>query len=210
MAGKLLTYGILLALVMAGASACVNDIKEVEALHQKNIGVEVARDIKTYYYGANGHIKGVLTAPLLYRYMRDTPYMVLDKGLKVEFYNDSMEIQSVLTAKKGEYYENTSNITVRDSVVVVSQGGKQLETSVLHWDPEAQQFYTDSPATVTTPTQNIFALRGLVAPPDISWYKLHQTSGELKMDSGYLGPGPAPDTTAPQLPGDTITQRPGT
>jgi len=205
----LLSFGILL-LVCAG---CVNDIKQVEALHQRSIGVEVAKDIKTYYYGTNGHIRGLLTAPWLYRYMKDTPYMVLDHGLRVDFYNDSMQVQSVLTAKRGEYYENSSNIVVKDSVVVTTEGGKKLETSELYWDPTRQQFYTDKPATLTTPTQTIFARNGLVAPPDISWYKFKSASGELKMDSGYLSPTSPPDSTSKipnRVPEDTVTQRPGT
>lgn len=198
----LLSFGALL-LLWAG---CVNDIKQVEALHQRTIGVEVAKDIKTYYYGANGHIKGLLTAPWLYRYMKDTPYMVLDHGLRVNFYNDSMQLQSVLTAKRGEYYENSNNITVKDSVVVTTQDGKRLTTSVLHWDPVRQQFFTDAPATLVTPAQTIFAQNGLEAPPDISWYKFKKTSGELKVDSGYLSP--TPDSLAP-VPGETPASPPG-
>ena len=215
-------YLSVLGVLLLSAAGCVNDIKQVEALHTRSVGVEVAKDIKTYYYGVNGHIKGVLTAPWLYRYMKDTPYMVLDHGLRVDFYNDSMQLQSVLTAKRGEYYENTSDITVSDSVVVTTQTGKRLSTSVLHWDPNRQQFYTDSPATLVTPTQNILARSGLEAPPDISWYKFKNASGELKMDSGYLSPTPdslsgdsaAHPGAAPASPGvsprDTVKAAPRT
>lgn len=205
---------------------CVNDLKQVEALHERSVGVEVAKNIKTYYYGQTGQLKGLLTAPLLYRYMKDTPYMVMDHGLRVDFYNDSMQVQSVLTAKKGEYFENSANIVVRDSVVVTTiQSGKKLETSELHWDPDKQQFYTNKPATLTLPTRTVFAQNGLVAPPDISWYRLFQVSGNLKMDSGYLSRGATGDSMrqdstarvdsiSPLMPGknfrDTTTQRPGT
>jgi LPS export ABC transporter protein LptC len=210
------------------SSGCVNDLKKVEALNERGPGVEVAKQIKTYYYGANGNLKGVLTAPVLYRYVQDTPHMLLDSGLRVDFYNDSMQVQSVLTAKKGEYFENTNNISVRDSVKVVSMGGKRiLRTQVLYWDPKKQQFYTNVPATMTTPTQTILAARGLIAPADLSWYKFMQASGELQMDTGYFSPAPR-DTasmTAPPEPRrapvspvpkdtvkvkDTTTQRPGT
>lgn len=187
-------------------SGCVNDLKKIESLGKKNVGVEVAQDIKTYYYGANGHLKGILTSPVMYRYVRDTPYMVMDEGLKVDFYNDSLQIQSVLTAKKGEYWENTNNILVKDSVVVTSMGGKRiLKTNELFWDPKNQQFYTHSLATLTTPEQTIIGKNGLVAPADLSWYKFFNTSGEMKVDSGYFSPSPAVDSTK-----DTTTQKPGT
>jgi LPS export ABC transporter protein LptC len=193
------------------AAGCVNDLKTVEALNEKGIGVEVAKNIKTYYYGSNGNLKGLLTAPVLYRYLRDTPLMQLDEGLRVDFYNDSLQVQSVLTARKGEYYENTNNIVVRDSVVVTTDDGKRLETDELHWDPKQQQFYTDKPATLTTPRQTIFARHGLVAPPDISWYKFRQASGQLKVDSAYFSsPADSAAGSAPPNGQDTATQRPGT
>jgi LPS export ABC transporter protein LptC len=197
---------VVLLVLLAG---CVNDLKKVEALSERGTGVEVAKNIKTYYYGPAGKLKGVLTAPVLYRYVRDTPYMVLDSGLRVDFYNDSDAVQSILTAKEGRYYEQSNNIIVRDSVKVVSMGGRRiLRTQELFWDPKKQQFYTHDPATLTTPTQTILARQGLIAPADLSWYKFMQASGELKVDSGYMAPA-APPAAAPGSK-DTVTQRPGT
>lgn len=213
-------YLVLFVILSAG---CVNDIKKVEALSERGTGVEVARNIKTYYYGPTGRLKGVLTAPVLYRYVQDTPYIVLDSGLRVDFYNDSEKVQSILTAKEGRYYERSNNIIVKDSVKVVSMGGRRiLQTRQLFWDPKKQQFYTHDPATLTTPAQTIVARQGLIAPADLSWYKFMQASGELKVDSGYMAPRPdtaaakgrsGPPKAAPGNPPavrDTPTQRPGT
>ena len=187
-------------------SGCINDLKKIEALSKKNVGVEVAQNIKTYYYGPNGHLKGILTSPVMYRYVRDTPYMIMNEGLQVDFYNDSLRIESILTAKKGEYWENTNNIVVKDSVVVTSMGGKRiLRTDELFWDPKNQQFYTHSLATLITPEQTITGKNGLTAPADLSWYKFFNTSGEMKVDSNYFSPSPATDSLR-----DTTTQKPGT
>lgn len=189
-------------------SGCVNDLKKIEALGKKNVGIEVAQNIRTYYYGSSGHLKGILTAPVMYRYVRDTPYMVMNQGIHVDFYNDSLQIQSVLTAKKGEYWENTNNIVVEDSVVVTSMGGQRiLRTDKLFWDPKSQQFYTHSPATLTTPGQTIIGQNGLTAPADLSWYKFFNTSGEMKVDSNYLSPSSPSDSLTSR---DTTTQKPGT
>lgn len=186
-------------------SSCVNDLEKVKALSEKGSGVEVAREVKTYYYGPNGKLKGILTAPVLYRYMRDTPYMDLDSGLKVNFYNDSLQLQTILTAKKGRYFEKSNDIVVRDSVVVTTVDGKKLLTEELHWDPKKQQFYTDSPARLITASQDLTGEYGLVAPADLSWYKFMSASGELKMDSTYSMGAPADSTvvdstTPPPLP----------
>lgn len=167
-------------------SSCVNDLKKVEALSDKGAGVEVAKDIQTYYYGPNGNLKGILKAPVLYRYMKDTPRTELDSGLTVDFYNDSLQVQSVLTAKKGLYFERTNDITVRDSVVVTTIDGKKLLTDELHWDPKKERFYTDKPARLITPEQDLTGKYGLVAPADLSWYKFLSASGDIKMDSSYF------------------------
>lgn len=197
-----------LAFALFLCSGCVNDLKKIEALGKKNVGIEVAKDIKTYYYGVNGHLKGILKAPVMYRYVKDTPYMVMNQGLHVDFYNDSLQIQSVLTAKKGEYWENTNNIVVEDSVVVTSMGGQRvLKTNKLFWDPKNQQFYTHSPATLTTPGQTILGQNGLTAPSDLSWYKFFNTSGTMKVDSNYFSKSPSSDSLNHK---DTITQKPGT
>lgn len=176
-------------------SSCVNDLKKVQELSEKGSGVEVARGVKTYYYGPNGSVKGILTAPVLYRYLRDTPYMLLDSGLKVDFYNDSLQLQTILTAKKGKYFEKTNDIVVWDSVVVNTVDGKKLLTDELNWDPKKQQFYTDKPARLITPSQDLTGKYGLEAPGDLSWYKFRSASGDLKMDSSFQS-GTAEDSTS--------------
>lgn len=158
--------------------------------------MEVARGVKTYYYGPNGNVKGILTAPVLYRYLSDTPYMLLDSGLKVDFYNDSLQLQTILTAKKGKYFEKTNDIVVRDSVVVTTVDGKKLLTDELHWDPKKQQFYTDKPARLITASQDLTGKYGLVAPGDLSWYKFRSASGALKMDSAFQSAPEADSTVA--------------
>lgn len=190
----MLKYLVTLFVGLLVCSSCVNDLKKVRALSEKGLSVEVARGVKTYYYGPNGNLKGILSSPVLYRYLRDTPYMLLDSGLKVDFYNDSLQLQSILTAKKGWYYEKTNDIVVRDSVVVVTVEGRRLLTDELYWDPKKQQFYTDKPARIITPTQDLTGKYGLVAPGDLSWYTFHSVSGSL-VDSTFRSAG-QPDSTA--------------
>lgn len=203
-------------------SSCVNDLNKVKALSEKGSGVEVARDIKSYYYGPNGNLKGILTAPVLYRYLRDTPYTLMDSGLKVDFYNDSLQLQSILTARKGQYFEKTSDIIVSDSVVVTTMDNKKLLTDELRWDPKRQEFYNNKPTRIITASQDLYGI-GLTAPADLSWYKFDSVSGLLTMkdvfpenadstriDSAANHPGPASKPAPPpsaSKPIDT-TQRP--
>ncbi len=184
---RLLSYCILL-LNLTSLGSCVNNMEEINALNSdNNTKVEVAKHIETYYYGTDGMLKGIMTAPVLYRYMTDTPYIKLNEGLKVKFYKDSLQLESVLTAKKGMYYENSNVIVVSDSVVVTTRDNKKLETDILHWDPKKQQFYTDQPVKLTTPSQVIYGKDGLVAPPNLEWYQFNKASGDIKVDSSFTG-----------------------
>src|SRR5690625_1140061 len=159
---------------------------EVNALNnEKDTKVEIAHDIKIDYFGTNGLLKGILTAPVLYRYHGDTPYVHLPNSLKVDFYKDSLQLQSVLTAKEGFYYVNTNKITVKDSVVLTTQDGKMLETDVLHWNPKKKRFYTHHPVKLTTPTEVIHGENGLTAPPDFSWYRFYRASGDIQIDTSF-------------------------
>lgn len=169
-------------MLLCFSMGCVNDIKKVESLSRKSIGIEVARDINSYYYGPKGQLKGHLTSPILYHYLVDTPYTIMNQGLRVEFYNDSMQVSSVLTARIGKYYENTSDILVQDSVVLINNKGERLDCQELHWDPRKQQFYTDKPVRITTPSEIIYG-QNLTAPEDFSWYKLGSTSGQIQADT---------------------------
>ncbi len=169
-------------------SSCVNNMEEVRELNDANsTKIEIAHHIETHYYSETGLLQGIMTAPVLYRYMSDTPYIKLPDGLKVKFYNDSLQLQSILTAKEGIYYEKTNDITVKDSVVVTTRDGKMIETEILHWDPRKQQFYTNKPVKLTTPSQVIFGQNGLVAPPDLSWYQFNKASGDIRVDSSFTG-----------------------
>lgn len=182
------------------AVSCVNDLKTVEELNATETGVEVAKDVETFYYGPGGRLKGRLTAPLLHRYMLDTPVVELNHGLRVDFYNDSLQLQSILTAKKGRYWENSNDIIVSDSVVVRNREGKRLDCEELHWDPKKQQFFTDKPALVTTADRTFYGANGLVANQDFTWYELRNLKGTMIMDSTFLAPPADSTATADTTP----------
>ena len=163
----------------------MNDVHEVERLNRQSIEVEVAHNIMSYY-SRDGKVNARLTAPLLYRYLNRQPYVVLNKGLRVEFFNDSLKVTSVLTAKKGAYFSTTSKMEVSDSVVVVNNKGERLECQELEWDAGKQQFTTDRPVKIITATETIFG-DGLRANQDFTWHEIiHPHNSLIRMSSGKL------------------------
>ncbi|GAA4301179.1 LPS export ABC transporter periplasmic protein LptC [Compostibacter hankyongensis] len=171
---KILSCLVLFCICCGG---CENDLQQVQQLNTRDIGVEVAKNIETYYYSANGQIKAKMTAPQLHRYMKNPPYMEINNGLRVDFYNDSLQVESILTAKKGYFNEGNNEMWVKDSVVVINREGRRLDCQDLYWDAKKQQFYTHNPATITSPTEVLYGRNGLTANQDFSSYQILHTSG---------------------------------
>ncbi len=102
----------------------------------------------------------------------------MNNGLEVEFYNDSLQVQSKLTAKYGKYFEQNGNVLVRDSVVITNIKNEKLNTEELVWNEKLQKFYTEKFVTITTPTQVIYG-DGLESNQNFSVYKITNIKGMI-------------------------------
>ncbi|MGI8951163.1 MAG: LPS export ABC transporter periplasmic protein LptC [Chitinophagaceae bacterium] len=152
--------------------SCENDIKEVQDLGKKKIGVEEGYNIVSYL-SLGAVMKAKLTAPLMLRTESDTPKVEFPKTLHVDFYNDSTKIESQLFAKYGRYLENENKVFLKDSVVVFNIHGDTLRTQELWWDQNKEIFYTDKEVFIHQhgTDQYIHGI-GLTAKQDFSSYTI--------------------------------------
>lgn len=167
--------------------SCENDEKEVDALTKKIISVDEGIDIVSYY-SQEGKVKAKLTAPLMRNYQTDSPYIEFPKSLHVDFYNDSMRIESQLNARYGKYRQNEKKVFLRDSVEVFNINGDTLRSRELWWDQVRKQFYTDKPARIYRADKTIiYGENGLTAAQDFSEVTIHKSSGQLPAPKDELG-----------------------
>src|SRR3546814_14747832 len=75
----------------------------------------------------------------------------MPEGLHVEFYNDSLEVESTLTSKYGKRDLKAKTMEVRDSVVVLTTDGRMLETERLGWEEEDDRIFSDQFVKITDP-----------------------------------------------------------
>lgn len=168
--------------------ACENDVNEVKELGKKKPGIEEGKNI-TSYLSMGGKMKAKLTAPLLLRYQGDSALKSeFPKTLFVEFYNDSMKLESTLRANYGRYLENENKIFLRDSVVIIRINGDTLETSELTWDQTLGKFHTDKPVVTSqrNPRQKLYAKSGFSSNQNltnITYYDLDLGSFLILPDS---------------------------
>src|SRR5687767_4764896 len=118
--------------------SCENDMTVVKNLGKKKIGVEEAKNIESFL-SQGGKVKAKLTAPLMLRYQLDTVKVEFPKSLHVNFFDDSLRIESQLNAKYGRYLENENKVFLRDSVVVYNVTGDTMHAKELYWDQREQR-----------------------------------------------------------------------
>jgi len=165
--------------------SCENDEKQIKSLTEKRVMKEVATDIVSLM-SQEGKMKAKLTAPLMIRYEEDTVYVEFPNTLHVDFYNDSVKIETRLDSRYGKYFETANKVYLRDSVVVINIKGDTLRTPDLWWDQNTKLFFTDKYAIYHGIGKNIYGGKGLVATQDLTSIIFNEPTGTVQVtESGF-------------------------
>ncbi|GAO42069.1 LPS export ABC transporter periplasmic protein LptC [Flavihumibacter petaseus] len=175
-------YRYIFLLLLVLAAGCENTYEEIRELTGKKVAVEEAKQVESYL-SQGGKMKARLTAPVMNRYQTDSPYLEFPKSLHVDFYNDSLVIESQLNAKYGRYRENERRVFLRDSVMVFNLKKDTLKCKELWWDQNSEKFYTDKPVQIHQPDKIIFG-EGLEADQSFNWYVLDKINGTVLVPKG--------------------------
>lgn len=169
-------------------SSCKNDIQKIHQTIDKSALNTERADSVTIFYSKEGHTKAQLFAKTFNHVQDAKPaYIEMKNGLRVLFYDDSLNTQSTLHAKYGRYFEVSGNVLVRDSVVVYNIKKEQLKTEELIWNEKIQKFYTDKFVTITTPTQIIYG-DGLESNQNFSDYTILKVKGVFGVNKSTILP----------------------
>jgi LPS export ABC transporter protein LptC len=135
--------------------ACENDLEKIRDMQRTRLSVDEVK-VVTSFLSQGGRMKAKLTAPLMLRYFDSVPRVEFPNSLHVDFYNESMQIESYLDAKKAWYYEQQSRIVLTDSVVVIRIDGDTLKTEELYWEQNLHKLYTKKDVEIRQKTKTIF------------------------------------------------------
>ncbi|MEO5682903.1 MAG: LPS export ABC transporter periplasmic protein LptC [Chitinophagaceae bacterium] len=181
---KLLTALLAGCFVLYG---CENDLKELAPAKDKRAALEEGHFIESYL-SQGGKVKGKLTAPLMYRYQVDSPYVEFPKKLHIDFFNDSLVKESQMDADYGKYREWENKVFLKGNVVVINVlKGDTLRCEELWWDQNAQKFYTNKPARYSQKDKFVnYGRNGLEAKQDLSNLVFYDNSGTLPVPKDTL------------------------
>lgn len=173
-------------------AACENNVDALKALGARVSGIDVGKDV-AIYVSNDGKLGAKLTAPLINRYLEDSSKMIeFPQSIHVDFYKDSNQIESQLSAKYAKYKETENIVYLKEDVVIFNTLGDTLWCKEMYWDQNTGKFYTEQDVVVKqhSPLAKIYG-KGLEANQnltDIRIFKPQANSYAIVQDSSGLNP----------------------
>jgi ABC-type uncharacterized transport system auxiliary subunit len=157
-------------------AACKNNKAEVDEFTKEKIGKDEARKIESYL-SQGGAAKAKLSSPLMYRVYTSPPYVEFPDSLMVQFYNDTLGIETTLWSKYGKYYEGEGKVYLKDSIKVINHfKGDTLYCDEMWWLQNDQRFTSDKNVQHFSRNGRIWGV-GFDSKQDLSKYAVYNIYG---------------------------------
>lgn len=164
--------------------SCENDLTSIREMQKSRLSVDEATGIESYL-SIGGKVRAKLTAPKLLRYYDSVPRTEFEQSLHVDFYDDSLKMESYLDAKKGYYYEQQGKVTLTDSVVVIRIDGDTLRTKELYWDQLQHKLFTRSNVEIRQKNKTIFG-KGFESDEQLRNFTIDSVKGVIMVGQSKL------------------------
>ena len=162
--------------------SCQTDIQTINQVTSTvNLPSETAKDAEIIY-SDSGQVKMKLLAVQLDRYV-DKNYIVFPKGVKIDFYDDSLNVSSKLKADYGIRYDKDEKMEVKRNVEVVNVKGEKLNTEHLIWDGKKHLIYTEAFVKITRGEEVSYG-DGLESNEDFTRYHIKHFQGSFYLKDG--------------------------
>ena len=166
--------------------SCENKLAEVQKFNQKDIAVEVGKNV-IIKYSVAGKRKAMLSGAIMNRVQDTVPYVEFPKKIHVDFYGINDSIESKLDAHYARYKETQSKVFLRDSVRVINVKGDTLYCDELYWDRShtGVEFYTEKPVHIHTKKEVLNGI-GMEARQDFKEYHIIHPTGFFEVGSSQF------------------------
>jgi LPS export ABC transporter protein LptC len=104
----------------------------------------------------------------------------MDENIQVDFFDDSGNRVSVLTAEGGEVNEVTQDLRAFGNVLVLSEGGSRLKTEKLEWHNKSQKIISDTLVTIRSEDEEVVGV-GFESDADLEHWQIKKSiSGVIR------------------------------
>jgi LPS export ABC transporter protein LptC len=144
-----------------------------------DIPVERIRGLTTLY-SDSGKVTVRVRAPLYEKIRKEQVFTRLPEGIRIEFFDENLNVESELTAGWALHRENERVWEAKKNVVVVNRKGERLDTQHLVWDERKELLTSDEEVKITTAEEVIFG-KGFEANQDFSRYRIFNVRGRITL-----------------------------
>ena len=160
--------------------SCGNDPDILRTfIDRDNLPVEQSTQV-VISHTEQGNVKIRLEASSVERFEKPSTIIKLSQGLSMYFYDDSLNIISVLSSDEGILDEDSYIMTANNNVILTGKDGKTLTSNELIWDVNNDLIFTDQEVEITI-GEDIIKGYGFKSKSDFSSYQLSKVSGDMKL-----------------------------
>lgn len=131
--------------------SCKNDLETIKSLTDEENAATLSAKNSEILYTEQGKLKVKVLAPTTNSYPNaEEPYTEFPDGITVFNFNDSLAVESQITANYAIYYEEKELWNARYNVVAMNKKGEILNTEQLFWDEKKKTIYSHDMVKITT------------------------------------------------------------
>jgi len=161
--------------------SCENDLRKVEQISAKKMLVPVDKSTGVeIIYSDSAIVKAKLITPELLNYKTEKPYIEMNKGVTVIFFDKYQQESSRVIADYAIRRERESIVELKRNVIVTNIKGETFKSDELTWDETKRRFYSTKLVSITS-NQSIAYGTSFWAKEDFSYYEFVQSTGDLRL-----------------------------
>ncbi|MBL1281392.1 MAG: LPS export ABC transporter periplasmic protein LptC [Fluviicola sp.] len=172
------------ALIAGILFSCVNDLDAIQRVSSDpNAPSEVTRNLEVFY-NDSGYARVRIFATLAETYRVPKHITKIKDGLRVEFFSETGEVVSQLTALYGEVNYETGLFVARDSVILRNfETKQQLETEELFWNQKDSTIYTEKNVVIKKDGKGVTGRgKGLKTTQSFDHYVIQNPVGKMELE----------------------------
>ena len=163
--------------------ACKNDIKEVNALAEREKRPDMTGENLELVYSDSARIKYRVLAPEYIKVNREKEkYEEFPKGIHVLSYDPAGKMIGSIKAKYAKKLEDEMLWEARNEVVIINAEGKKLETELLYWDMKKELIYSDRYVKLSADGQIIEGNNGFQSDQNLNHPVFENISGSIEVE----------------------------
>ena len=185
-------FGFLAIIFIAlAAGSCTEAAKHYKPVKKDSLSLNEYAETVTIEFTDSGKLRARMFSPLLIASKSDRkPFILMKKGLKVDFYNKEGKLESYLTAEYGISFPNEKKVKVQRNVEILNIKGETLNTEELIWDQATGTIRTDKFVKITG-TDQITTGTGLISNQTFTDWEIITYQGTINLPHDQI-PHPRP------------------